>query len=159
MLRYADPNEATVWVETDEACEVEVLDQTTRTFCVAGHHYAILILEGLEPDSQYPYSITLDGRLVWPERGMRQGLIRMEDTPEAEWPDALLLIGGQVYADEVSPAVAERIARRRPPDEGAGEEIANFEEYTWLYHEAWSDPAISWLLPAERDDLRRPRRH
>ncbi|MGK2933021.1 MAG: DUF7800 domain-containing protein, partial [Solirubrobacterales bacterium] len=51
MLRYADPNEATVWVETDEACEVEVLEQNTTTFCVAGHHYAILILEGLEAGS------------------------------------------------------------------------------------------------------------
>ncbi len=193
MLRYADPNEATVWVETDEACEVEVLEQSTTTFCVAGHHYAILILEGLRPGSEYPYTVKLDGRLVWPERGSRQGLIRtpdkddrlklafgtcrvsvpheppytlpkeddpegrevdslaalsvrMEDSPEADWPDALMLIGDQVYADEVSPKVAERIADRRGPKEGAGEEIANFEEYTWLYHETWSDPAIRWLL-------------
>ena len=173
ILRYADPDEATVWVETDEACEVEILDQTTKTFCVAGHHYAILILENLEPGCQYPYSVKLDGLLAWPERGMRQGLIRtpdqqddlrlafgtcrvavpheppytlakeddpegrevdslralqirMLDTPESEWPDALLLIGDQVYADEVSPEVAERIAEIRSPDEGAGEEIANF---------------------------------
>ena len=193
ILRYADPDEATVWVETDEACEVEILDQRTRTFCVAGHHYAILILEDLESGSNYPYSVKLDGLLAWPERGMRQGMIRtpdkeddlrlafgtcrvavpheppytlakeddpegrevdslaalqvrMEDTPEPEWPDALLLIGDQVYADEVSPEVAERIAKIRPDGEGAGEEIANFEEYTWLYHETWSDPAIRWLM-------------
>ncbi len=193
MLRYADPNEATVWVETDEACEVEILEQSTTTFCVAGHHYAILILEDLEPGSNYPYSVKLDGRVVWPERGNRQGLIRtpdrddrlklafgscrvtmpheppytlskdqhekgrevdslvalsvrMEDTPEPDWPDALILLGDQVYADEVSPEVAERIAQRRSADEGAGEQIANFEEYTWLYHENWSDPAIRWLL-------------
>lgn len=193
ILRYADPEEATVWVETDESCEVEVLGQSSRTFCVGGHHYAILILEGLEPESQLPYSVTLDGRLAWPERGNREGLIRtpardgrlkmafgscrvtlpheppytlskdqddrgrevdslaalsnrLEDTLEAEWPDALLLLGDQVYADEVSPEVAERIARRRSTDEGPGEEIADFEEYTWLYHENWSDPAIRWLL-------------
>src|SRR5215210_3983717 len=79
MLRYADPNEATVWVETDEACEVEILEQTTPTFCVAGHHYAILILQDLEPGSEYPYTVTLDGRLAWPERGEREGLIRTPD--------------------------------------------------------------------------------
>jgi len=193
ILRYADFDEATVWVETDSACKVEVLDQSTSTFCVAGHHYAIVILEDLDPGSQYPYGVKLDGRAVWPERGARQGMIRtpedddrlklafgscrvtvpheppytlpkdedergrevdslaalavrMEDTPESGWPSALVLLGDQVYADEVSPEVAEKIARRRSPDEGSGEQIADFEEYTWLYHENWSDPAIRWLL-------------
>jgi hypothetical protein len=51
-----------------------------------------------------------------------------------------------VYADEVSPDVRARIARRRRLDDGAGPEVADFEEYTWLYHEAWGDPAIRWLL-------------
>jgi hypothetical protein len=30
----------------------------------------------------------------------------------------------------------------RPP----GTEVADFEEYTWLYHEAWSEPTIRWFL-------------
>jgi hypothetical protein len=65
---------------------------------------------------------------------------------EVEWPDALLLLGDQVYADEVSPATAEFIESRRDLREPPGEEIADFEEYTRLYRESWSDPDIRWLL-------------
>jgi hypothetical protein len=71
---------------------------------------------------------------------------RMAGRPAETWPDALLLIGDQVYADEVSPAIRARIAQRRDLDHGAGEEVADFEEYTWLYHEAWGDPAVRRLL-------------
>jgi hypothetical protein len=62
------------------------------------------------------------------------------------WPDALLLIGDQVYADEVSPETLEFIRSRRDTGLPPGEEIADFEEYTRLYREAWSDPDIRWLL-------------
>jgi hypothetical protein len=65
---------------------------------------------------------------------------------EVEWPDALLLLGDQVYADEVSPATAEFIRERRDVGEPPGEEVADFEEYTRLYRESWSDPDIRWLL-------------
>jgi hypothetical protein len=65
---------------------------------------------------------------------------------EVEWPDALLLLGDQVYADEVSPGTAEFIRARRDVAEPPGEEIADFEEYTRLYRESWSDPDIRWLL-------------
>ena len=36
MLRYVSETEATVWVETDAPCEVEVLGRRERTFCVEG---------------------------------------------------------------------------------------------------------------------------
>jgi hypothetical protein len=62
------------------------------------------------------------------------------------WPDGLLLIGDQVYADEVSPETLEFIRARRDVAEPPGEEVADFEEYTRLYREAWSDPDIRWLL-------------
>lgn len=42
MLRYVGESEATVWVELDGACEVEVLGRTAPTFEVAGHHYALV---------------------------------------------------------------------------------------------------------------------
>jgi hypothetical protein len=62
------------------------------------------------------------------------------------WPDGLLLIGDQVYADEVSPETLEFIRSRRDTSQPPGEEVADFEEYTRLYREAWSDPDIRWLL-------------
>jgi PhoD-like phosphatase len=66
--------------------------------------------------------------------------------PREEWPDLVLMLGDQVYVDEGSPAVRERIRATRDVDEPPGLEVAGFEEYTWLYHEAWGDPAIRWLL-------------
>src|SRR5690349_9936436 len=63
-----------------------------------------------------------------------------------DWPDGLLLIGDQVYADEVSPATLEFIRGRRDTSAPPGEEIADFEEYTHLYRESWTEPDIRWLL-------------
>ena len=57
-----------------------------------------------------------------------------------------MLLGDQVYADEVSAGTLEFIRRRRGTDVEPGEQIADFEEYTQLYREAWSDPDIRWLL-------------
>ena len=62
------------------------------------------------------------------------------------WPHALVLLGDQVYADEVSPAVREYIRAQRDPEVPPGETVANFEEYTRLYRESWSEPHIRWLL-------------
>jgi PhoD-like phosphatase len=62
------------------------------------------------------------------------------------WPDCLLLLGDQVYADEVSPETAAFIGSRRDVSEEPGEDVADFEEYTRLYQEAWSDPDVRWLL-------------
>ncbi len=46
MLRYLDETSATVWVETDAPCEVEVLGRRERTFCAEGHHYAVVPIAG-----------------------------------------------------------------------------------------------------------------
>ena len=63
-----------------------------------------------------------------------------------EWPDALLMLGDQVYADETSPATRAFIASRRDPKQPPYEQVADFEEYTQLYAEAWGDPDARWLL-------------
>ena len=71
---------------------------------------------------------------------------RLAAAPEAERPDVLLLLGDQVYADEVSDAVRARIRARRGLADPPGAQVADFEEYTWLYHESWLDPEVRWLL-------------
>ena len=78
----------------------------------------------------------------------------------AEWPEAMILLGDQVYADEVSPGVREFIRSRRDPEVPPGETVADFEEYTRLYWESWGEPYMRWLLSTvpSLDDLRRPRR-
>jgi hypothetical protein len=194
LLRYVSETEATVFVETDAACEVEVLGQGEPTFRVEGHHYALVRLEGLEPGHDYEYEVALDGERRWPEPGselppstirtlgdgaldIRFGSCRVaaphqppyslskdesEDGFEVDalWvlagemargertsrPDQLFLLGDQVYVDEGSPATRERIRRRRGTDTPPGEEVTDFEEYTWLYAESWREPLIRWLF-------------
>ena len=196
LLRYVGAEEATVWVETDAPCTVEVLGRSSPTFTVAGHHYGIVCLDGLEPGACVPYEVRLDGEVRWPEDGdahppsvirtldperplrlafgscrvtvphepphaltkdaddrgrevdaLAALVARMRGQEPSAWPDVLLLVGDQVYADEVSPATRRLIAARRGPDGPSSiDEVADFEEYTALYREAWGDPATRWLL-------------
>ena len=72
---------------------------------------------------------------------------RMAATPHSSWPDELLMLGDQVYADEPSDDIVTRLREAHPDrDSAIVDEIQNFEEYTWLYHEAWAPPAVRWLL-------------
>jgi len=79
---------------------------------------------------------------------LRAYALRMMSTGEDrdEWPDMVLFLGDQVYADETSDAMQEYIAARRSLDEPPGEELKNYTEYAHLYALAWSDPANRWLL-------------
>jgi hypothetical protein len=69
LLRYVGETEATVWVEADSPCEVEILGRTEPTFTVEERHYALVRLEGLEPAGHYEYEVRLDGERRWPEAG------------------------------------------------------------------------------------------
>ncbi len=71
LLRYADGSSATVWVEASRPCTAEVrcadgAGGTARTFQVAGHHYALVPVEGLTAGTSTPYDVFLDGARVWP---------------------------------------------------------------------------------------------
>jgi phosphodiesterase/alkaline phosphatase D-like protein len=73
--------------------------------------------------------------------------VRMRDQPPAEWPDALLLLGDQVYADELTPQNRRRIAGRRDREsDWPDDEIVGFDEYSGLYRDSWSDPEIRWVM-------------
>src|SRR4051794_41950273 len=82
LLRYVSDTEAVIWVETDEPCQVEVLGHSDETFCVAGHHFGLVIVEGLEPGSSTEYEVALGGERRWPEPG--------SDFP----PSAIRTLGG-----------------------------------------------------------------
>ena len=62
------------------------------------------------------------------------------------WPDLVLFLGDQVYADETSEPMREFIERRRDPSEAPWYELQDFEEYAHLYSLAWDEPANRWLL-------------
>ena len=195
LLRYVGETEATVWVETDSPCEVEVLGHTDPTFEVEGHHYALVCVTGLAPGETREYEVSVDGASAWPppdspfppstirtiERGRTTRIVfgscrlalpheppytlpkdehpegrefdalytlanELGERPRESWPDLLLMVGDQVYVDEGSPRTREYIRSKRDIGEAPGLEVANFEEYTRLYWEAWGDPVIRWLL-------------
>ena len=74
LLRYVGTTTATVWVEVDAPAIVAVLGQEARTFQVLGHHYALVVLEDLEPGSINPYDVRLNDRPVWPPHDGRTPL-------------------------------------------------------------------------------------
>jgi hypothetical protein len=195
MLRYVSSSEATIWLETDARCEVEILGHRTTTFCVDAKHYALVVITGLEPGGSVEYEVRLDGEACWPPAVSAFPPSRIQTLPEAgpidvvwgscrvtapqeipytlnvdedkrgagvdalyalsqrlrhsdpvTWPRLLLLLGDQIYADHVSPQTAEFIAARRDTSQPPGMEVLDVAEYTMLYREAWSQPALRWLL-------------
>ena len=153
LLRHVGHTDATVWVETDEPCEVEILGHREHTWTVAGHHYALVTLSGLEPGSsdartRCGWTASSSGRRRAPRARRRVSARWATDRPlrlafgscrygraaaearrqalrprcaellvarcsaredESQWPDALILLGDQVYADETSAATQRRI--------------------------------------------------
>ena len=78
---------------------------------------------------------------------LRAYALQMAEGAEGlSWPDLMLFLGDQVYADLTSEAMQEFIRGRRDITEPPGEELADFEEYAHLYNLAWSDEANRWLL-------------
>jgi hypothetical protein len=101
---------------------------------VAAPHEAPWTLTG----DQSPYGFEIDALYALAERMRRQ--------PTDEWPDLLLLLGDQVYADEVPPKTLSFMHSRRDLGEPPGRCVGGFEEYTHLYRETWGDPTTRWLL-------------
>jgi len=77
---------------------------------------------------------------------LRAQALRMAQSSEETWPDLVLFLGDQVYADETSDQMCEFIASRRSLDVPPGVELKDFDEYAHLYSLVWSDPDNRWLL-------------
>lgn len=115
-----------------------------KTFEVLDHHYSLVEVSGLAPDSTTEYQVLVDGVVEWPladsgfppsvirtrgpasahrhrfvfgscrypkaedpEVDEELGLdtldryaVRMRNLPVSDWPDTLILLGDQVYADD-----------------------------------------------------------
>ncbi|MGH3980398.1 MAG: alkaline phosphatase D family protein [Pseudonocardiaceae bacterium] len=71
---------------------------------------------------------------------------RLATEPDERWPDALLLLGDQVYADDPTPQTRRWLSSRRDLRQPPWAEVADFVEYARLYTESWSDDEVRWLL-------------
>jgi hypothetical protein len=94
-----------------------------------------------------PWTLTKDEDPEGREHDALRALaLRMCEQDPEEWPHLLLLLGDQVYADEVAPSTEEFIRARRDVDIPPGLQIADFQEYCRLYRDSWCEPAVRWLL-------------
>ncbi|ULE34098.1 alkaline phosphatase D family protein [Mycobacterium sp. IDR2000157661] len=195
LLRYVGHNDATIWVETRNACTVDILGRSADTFEVEGHHFALVCIDGLDRSVEHPYEVRLDGVTAWPPpdypfpqprirlmpdpgnlrllfgscrasaphhppytykgwwHPKGKGIdvlqtygMRMLRQPSALWPDALMMMGDQLYADDVPATVAEEVAGRRVHPDGPVEVLEDFTEYCTGYRDAWTDPIVRWML-------------
>ncbi|MDF2822995.1 MAG: phosphodiesterase/alkaline phosphatase [Mycobacterium sp.] len=71
---------------------------------------------------------------------------RLTTVPVEEWPDVLILLGDQVYADELTPETRQRLAGRRNNKKRPPDEVVTFTEYESLYRHTWGDPEIRWVM-------------
>ncbi|WP_348647738.1 alkaline phosphatase D family protein [Ornithinimicrobium sp. F0845] len=74
MVRHVEATSAALWVETARAGEVAVrlpgrdgqAVWRAPTFCVHGHHYALVEVTGLRPGERASYEVLVDDVVVWP---------------------------------------------------------------------------------------------
>ena len=125
-----------VWPPADYAYPVPVIrtrDDAAPVRIVFGscREASPYALSGLPPDALDAYAV----RLARTQR---------------DWPDLVLLLGDQIYADVTSPAtrrwLRRRRARRRRHIPGPENQVVDFTEYARVYRESWCDPEIRWLL-------------
>jgi hypothetical protein len=195
VLRRVVGRQATIWVETDRPVRVRVRAGLAAgeapTFTAYGHHYALVVVDGLPPGAATEYQVWLDEQHAWPESdspyppsvirtraeddadqpvrlvfgSCRESTqhassrrlppdaldayarrLAAEPLDPADWPDLLVLLGDQVYADETSPKVRRWLRRRRRRSDAPTNQVVTFEEYTRLYLESWRDPEIRYLF-------------
>ena len=126
MLRYVGETEATVWVETDRDCQVEILGRRAATFEVAGHHYGLVVIDGLPPGSETEYQVALDGVVRWPPAGgdFPPSVLRTLGTDRR---DGVRLAFGSCRAAEIAPRnLGKRAARDRA---AAGAFLKGYQGY------------------------------
>ena len=127
-LRHVGPTTATIWVQTSDACTVEVLGHRAPTFEVHGHHYALVTVRDLAPDTTRTYEVHLDGQRVWPDEraGTPPSRIRTRPAPGAGVPDPTTggrgrkPAGGEDLPALAGPAAKPSRARKPASGEATG---------------------------------------
>ncbi|BCB87579.1 hypothetical protein Psuf_048920 [Phytohabitans suffuscus] len=115
VLRRVVGTRATVWVETSAPATVRVsagpAAGEAQTFRAYGHHYAIVVVEGLTPGGATPYEVLLDGASVWPDprSPYPPSVIRTREGDGTDQPVRLVFGSCRETTQHATP-------RRLPPD-------------------------------------------
>ncbi|MBQ1011048.1 alkaline phosphatase family protein [Micromonospora sp. M51] len=93
LLRRVVDTRATIWVETAAPAVVTVRTAggatgTAPTFSAYDHHYALVVVEGLTPDSETTYEVLVDDEMVWPvpSSGFPPSVIRTRAADDRDQP-------------------------------------------------------------------------
>src|SRR5918992_332957 len=127
MVRYVSETEATVWVETDAPCEVELDGE--RVWPQPDSGFPPSAISTLEPNGKTdvvfascrvalphepPYTLRKDEDPEGREIDSLYVLARqMLENDRSDFPEAILMLGDQIYADEVPPQTLAFIEERR----------------------------------------------
>ncbi|MEU5525773.1 alkaline phosphatase D family protein [Micromonospora chersina] len=116
LLRRVVGTRATVWVETSAPAVVTVRTAggatgSAPTFSAYDHHYAIVVVSGLTPDSGTTYEVLIDDEVAWPvpESGFPASVIRTRAEDDRDQPVTLLFGSCRETTQHAT-------ARRLPPD-------------------------------------------
>ncbi len=97
LLRRVVGTRATVWVEASAPAVVTVraaggASGTAPTFSSYDHHYALVVVEGLAPDSAASYEVLIDDEMAWPvpESGFPPSVIRTRAADDRDQPVRLI---------------------------------------------------------------------
>ncbi|MFF5179047.1 alkaline phosphatase D family protein [Micromonospora sp. NPDC000316] len=97
LLRRVVDTRATIWVETAAPAVVTVRTAdgatgTAPTFSAYDHHYALVVVEGLTPDSTTTYEVLVDDEVVWPvpSTGFPPSVIRTRAADDRDQPVNLI---------------------------------------------------------------------
>ncbi|MFI2367481.1 alkaline phosphatase D family protein [Streptomyces sp. NPDC018833] len=159
LLRYVDWDTgtgATVWVEADRPCAVEVRCEggahgSARTFRIADHDYALVQVTGLTPGTATAYEVLLDGERVWPlpDSPFPPSTIRTPEVPAAavtvafgscRW--AAPPVGGH---DRVGPDALDTLAAALAADPGLPRPDVLLLLGDQVYADETSDPTRRWI--------------
>ncbi|MFG2108136.1 alkaline phosphatase D family protein [Micromonospora chersina] len=116
LLRRVVGTRATVWVETSAPAVVTVRTAggatgSAPTFSAYDHHYAIVVVPGLTPDSSTTYEVLIDDEVAWPvpESGFPASVIRTRAEDDRDQKVTLLFGSCRETTQHAT-------ARRLPPD-------------------------------------------
>lgn len=115
LLRRVVGTQATIWVETSAPATVTVQTAdgatgTAHTFSAYQHHYALVVVSGLTPDTISGYEVLLDGEPVWPLPGpYRPSVIRTRAADDRDQPVRLVF-------GSCREATQHATGRELPPD-------------------------------------------
>ncbi|NYT93882.1 alkaline phosphatase D family protein [Salinispora sp. H7-4] len=115
LLRRVVGMQATIWVETSAPATVTVRTAdgatgTAPTFSAYQHHYALVVVSGLTPDTASSYEVLLDGEPVWPLPGpYRPSVIRTRAADDQDQPVRLVF-------GSCREATQHATGRELPPD-------------------------------------------